>query len=419
MVSKRVLIVVLVLLLAAPLVPLVVQAQGVSSFPVPPGRLAAGDETGLFTMQADGSALAYLIEDGDPNCWLRDGKWSPDGARLIYTRICGGQSPTDWHATGRTASVWLYETASGTSEELVPNDGSYQDYAGAWHPDGDRVMIYSNRVLDRYNLYLVDLADGQATQYTDYESDMGRVAWDPTGRYLLYNRYIADFNSVRWEVRALDTATGNEMPVTVGLTPNFSPDGQWLAYATDGSEADVFIMPAACIYDNAPCDPATDAQNVTFTPDINEREPVWSPDQTQLVYLRDTDPSPSANTWDVFRQDLRTGLLQNLTNTPDIKERHSAWEPVSDATPVPVADVLPVVVRVSSASNVNLRAESNTESDVVGIVPSGQLLIVQGATANGSWYRVTLPEDGATSWIFANLTVPVTGDPATLPVVEE
>lgn len=419
MFHKRYLIALIVLVLVVPMAPGVVAQTG-SAFPVPPGHLIAGDENGLFTMLADGSGVAYLLEDGDVNCWLRDAQWSPDSTRLIFTRICGGSSPTDWHAAPRTAEVHLYDFSTGEDRALVTNDGSYQDYAGAWHPDGSQVMIYSNREHDRYNLYLVDLATGETSQYTDYESDMGRVAWDSTGRYLLYNRYIAEFNTVRWEIRALDTVTGNETPVAIGLTPNFSPDGQWVAYATDGDVADVFLMPAACIYNNTACNPGTDARNVTHTPDVLEREPIWSPDQTQLVYLRDTDSDPATTTWDVFRHELRTGLLQNLTNTPDVKERHSAWEPVGGAERVPVDSLLPVVVRVSSSASasVNLRSEPSTTSEVVGIVANGQLLFVQGATPNRSWYLVTLPQDGVSAWLFANLTAVVEGDPNTTPAIE-
>ncbi|MBN2303474.1 MAG: PD40 domain-containing protein [Anaerolineae bacterium] len=421
MVYKRLFIplVLVSLFVLAALLPAAAVAQTGSSFPVPPGRLLAGDEDSLFTIHADGTDRVNLLEEADPNCWLRDAKWSPDSTQFIYTQICGGSSSTDWHAIPRTSQVWLYNLTTGDSREVAPNAGGYQDYAGAWHPNGEQVMIYSNREHDRYNLYLVDLVSGEATKYTDFETDMGRVSWDPTGRYLLYNRYIADFNLVQWEVRALDTVMGNETEVAVGLTPNFSPDGKWVSFATEETPADVFLMPADCIYASTPCDPATQAINVTQTPDIDEREPVWSPDQTQLVYLRDTDPDPANVTWDVIRQELRTGLSQNLTNTPFMEERHSAWEPVGNVAPVPVEQSLPVVVRVTSTARVNLREGPATASEIAGIASDGQVLFVQGVAAmpDGNWYLVTLPAEGTSAWLFATLAAPIIGDPTTTPDV--
>ncbi|MBN1681714.1 MAG: PD40 domain-containing protein [Anaerolineae bacterium] len=396
-----------ILLLTALVVPGAVQAQD-GDFPVPPGRILVGDETGLFTIQADGSEKTYLVEDNDDLCWVRDGNWSPDGARLLYTLICGGETPTDWHAEGRTARVFVYDLSSNTSTEVAPNEGAYQDYAGAWHPRLNQIVVYSNRENDRYNLYQIDLDSEGVTQITDYDGDVGRASWDPTGRYLLYNRYVVDTDRIRWEIRALDTDTQNEITVAVGLTPNWSFDGEWIAFVTEGDTADVFIMPTGCIFNNTPCDAETDAVNVTYTPDVGEREPIFSPDQTQLVYLRDTNPEPTVQTWDIYRQEIRTGLLQNLTLSGDVKERHSRWEPVTSASQADISTLLPIVVRVVSGT-ANLRATDTTNGDIVGVLSGGQIMFVQGANPTRNWYYITLPEDGASAWIFSDLITTVAG----------
>jgi Tol biopolymer transport system component len=427
MMSRKYLVLILLILLTAALaLPGVSLAQD-GSMPVPPGRIVVGDENGLYTIQADGTSKTYLLEEDDLECWLRDGAWSPDNTLLMYTWICGGESPTDWRPDQnredlkeRTASVYIYDLASGEGRELIPPEEGHQDYAGDWHPNGEEAVIYSDRnENETFNLYLVDLESGELTPLTNFDSNASRVSFDPSGRFLLYNRRIVEATSVRFEVRAFDLTTESEIRVAVGVTPNWSPDGKWITYATEGDTADVFVMPADCIYDGGGCNAANDAHNVTYTPDVLEREPVFSPDQTQIAYLRNTSTAPGGISWDLYRQDLRTGLLQNLTDTLTISERHRSWERVASVSRVEVAEVLPVLVRVSTGEGAaNLREEPTTSAPVVGQASNGQVLYVQGRNGDGSWYRVTLPEDGAQAWLFANLTSDLAGDPATTPTLE-
>ncbi|WP_119066981.1 PD40 domain-containing protein [Aggregatilinea lenta] len=418
MFHKRIAVILLVIALASFTVPGVL-AQGDSpSSPVPPGRLVIGDDSGLFTILPDGSDRTPLVEEDDAGCWLRDGLWNPDMTLLAYTRICGGETATDWHGSDRTASIYLYDPDSGDSTELIPNEGSYQDYASSWHPDGNRLAIYSNRGDDgRYDLFVVDTTSGDVTQLTAFDDDTGRATWDPTGRYLLYNRYVAREADSEWEIRVLDTDTDVESPVAVGLTPHWSPDGQWIAYTTEGDVSDVFVLSAACIYDGAPCEADTNARNVTYTPDIAEREPIFSPDQTQIAFLRDADVDPIGFTWDVYRQEIRTGINQNLTGSNAVQERLTSWEPVPDAEMVDVEPLLPVIARVQSSTPANLRGEASVSSARVGTAINGRILFIQGTDETQDWYWVTLPEDGATAWIFGDLITVAVGSTDALPVV--
>ncbi len=398
-----------------------------SDFAVPPGRIVAGDDDGLFLMLADGSGKQYLAQEAEADCWLRDGVWSPDGTMIMYTAICGGEAPGDWRPDPertdlreRTAQVMLVDVTTGNVRELVPGDGVHQDYAGDWHPGGEQLIIYSDRDPSGiFNLFLYKLADGSLTQLTTFDSNVSRASFDPGGNYVLYNRRIVEDDDIHFEVRAFDLNTQTEIPVARGITPNWSPDGRWIAYATEGEVNDIFVMPADCIYNGGGCDAETTARNVTLSPAVAEREPVFSPDQTQLLYVRDTDDALGMLTWDIFRHDLRTGLHTNLTNTPDREERHRGWERVRDVTPVDVATVLPVVARVRTAEGAaNLRAEPSTNADIVGVLPRDTLLIVEGARPDRTWYRVTLPADGSQAWIYGNLIMAVAGDLASVPVVE-
>ena len=67
-----------------------------------------------------GPKKTYLVEESKSTCWLRDGAWNADGSKIIYTEICGGSSPTNWDAEGRTARIFVYDFADESSTELIP-----------------------------------------------------------------------------------------------------------------------------------------------------------------------------------------------------------------------------------------------------------------------------------------------------------
>ena len=61
-----------------------------------------------------------------------------------------------------------------------------------------------------------------------------------------------------------------------------------------------------------------------------------------------------------------------------------------------------------TASNVNVRSEPSTTSDVVGQLGAGRVVLISSWNGeNGAWYKVDLPEEKGSGWVFGEyLTLP-------------
>ena len=162
---------------------------------------------------------------------------APDGRRAAAVLIGGGSG---------TLSIWIYDLARGVGN---PFRGLKEDtYNPVWSPDG-RLLAFAGG--DRNgSAIVVAPSDGSSTEKTV----VGRLAnpfpasWSPDGRYIAYSVQdlktgIVDF----WLGRAdgsepprkfngISTSPGTTVAGAAhGLEIKFSPDGKWIAYASDES----------------------------------------------------------------------------------------------------------------------------------------------------------------------------------------
>jgi Tol biopolymer transport system component len=120
--------------------------------------------------------------------------------------------------------------------------------------------------------------------------------------------------------------------------PAWSPDGAKIAFTgpgkfnedNSGGLADIYVMDA---------DPTTDdATSLTNTPNFEEYQPSWAPSGAQLVFVRELDGQIMSEQPDIFVMDTdpTTNDAINLTNT-DASEHAPAWSP--DGTKIAFAGV--------------------------------------------------------------------------------
>jgi len=159
----------------------------------------------------------------------RHPRLSPDGRQLAVA------------IEGQETQIWLYDLARETLTRLTieGNTNSKPD----WTPDGKRIIFSSNSERASESGTFWQLADGSGGAERLTAAPSGTGSWSSAGRVLALD--------------TSDTATGRDIytlqpngpqplvrtPFNEG-SPTFSPDGRWLAYASDASgRYEIYVQP--------------------------------------------------------------------------------------------------------------------------------------------------------------------------------
>jgi Tol biopolymer transport system component len=208
-----------------------------------------------------GKSLEVLGNKGQNLSHLRI---SPDGEKVVTE---GGEV---------TTSIWVYDLKRKVNTRFTLESEASID-AALWSPDG-RWLAYHGQQAGRNNIYRKAATGFGEAELLLEGADVKQVPsdWSPDGKSLLFSTGDLVGKGEVW----LLPLTGDRKPVAVAQTGSvsqnarFSPDGRWIAYASNESgDFQVYVIPSSR---------TAGKQQISNAGGL---QPVWRRDGKELFYV--------------------------------------------------------------------------------------------------------------------------------------
>jgi serine/threonine protein kinase len=198
-------------------------------------------------------------------------RFSPDGKSLVFS----------WHQT--RVNIWIYDLERNVLRRFTEEQGN--DWTPFWMPDGKRILFQSIRTGPGYRVLIKSLdAGGPSDSIMVKNQILQPGCWTADGKTLIAQLGI--FPETLHDIILLQL-DGDRTPKPIIQTqyserfPALSPDGRWLAYASDESDRwEVYIRRYPDL---------TDVKRISMDGGL---APMWNPDGRGLYY------------WDTSRNSL-------------------------------------------------------------------------------------------------------------------
>ncbi|HEX6323932.1 MAG TPA: protein kinase [Vicinamibacterales bacterium] len=146
--------------------------------------------------------------------------WTPDGTRVVYGAASGGPPNLFWQPVDGSAPAERLATGAGVQ---IP---------WSWHPDGKRLVFSEGG--SKFDLFVMTFPEKTITPFVQSTASEAHAAISPDGKWIAYAS--DESNQVEIYVRPFPTGTGRWMVSNeTGLWPIWSRTGNVLYYATMGS----------------------------------------------------------------------------------------------------------------------------------------------------------------------------------------
>jgi Tol biopolymer transport system component/DNA-binding winged helix-turn-helix (wHTH) protein len=218
---------------------------------------------------------------------------SPDGSQVVYSAYSDG---------GHHADLMVQTTAPVPGRRLMQAPPGMKDTMPVWSPDGRQIAFVRQGPQDQCSILLIPASGGDARTITRCKPGWeAGVSWHPDGKHLLTTLmgvagddgaiYTIDLASGAWTRLRYQKGVGD-----IDMSPQYSPDGRWIAFHRNISLGDLWRMPAT----------GGEPERLTQLR-TNIYSLAWAPDGQSIVFARYLD----GTVW-MSRLDLRTRQVSDL-----------------------------------------------------------------------------------------------------------
>jgi Tol biopolymer transport system component len=176
------------------------------------GRLVVGSDRlgnwGLWTLPSAGGDLRRLTTDAAMDAF--SARWSPDGHDVVFVSTRSGHR-----------EVWTMPAEGGPARQLTRDE--FENIKPDYSPAGDEIVKEEHG----RGLGILSLSDGRTRRLTEGTRD-GTPDWSPDGRWVAFDSDIAGVNGI-WRVPA---SGGPTERLTDGedFIPRWSGDGKQIFF---------------------------------------------------------------------------------------------------------------------------------------------------------------------------------------------
>lgn len=131
---------------------------------------------------------------------------------------------------------------TGVVTQITSNEDCDREYSPRLSPDGTKVVYYRERTNDAglsTAVFILDLATGEETQLTQWDTPAGYPVWSPDGQWIVYTTYpLNQFSSNATESDLYRMRPdGSEVELLLAASdelhpnqPRYTPDGDWIIF---------------------------------------------------------------------------------------------------------------------------------------------------------------------------------------------
>ncbi len=264
--------------------------------------------------------------------------YSPEGNKIAYNRISREHRTWKRYKGGMAQDIWIYDFDKNDTQKVTDWIGS--DNFPMWQGN---TVYYTSDKSGSLQIWAYDTVSGerrQITKHKDYDvknpsQGPGAIVYENGGWLWVLN--LKTEKSVRIVV-----SLHSDNPLTRATVKNvgkrvrggsIAPDAKRVVF---GARGDIFTVPAE----------KGNIRNLTATPGIRERNPVWSPDGKKVAYL--SDRTGEYEIW--LNSADGKGEEKQLTRGSKTYKMRLAWSPDSKFLLLNDADMSLFVVDAESGN---------------------------------------------------------------------